>query len=82
MLESLAQRASEAGGRVADLSGEGAVAARRALGKASTASRRAIDRLTREWKQMDTAKKAKFVAALLAALAAASAPLVRGRRRK
>jgi hypothetical protein len=82
VLEGLARRASAAGVRIADLSGEGAVAARRAIGKASTASRRTIDRLTREWQQMDTARKVRFVAALLGALAAASAPLVRKARRK
>lgn len=82
VLEDLARSASAAGVRIADRSREGAVVARRAIGKASTASRRTIDRLTREWRQMDTARKVRFVAALLGALAAASAPLVRKARRK
>ncbi len=56
--------------------------ARRTLGKASTASKKTIDRLAREWKGMDTAKRAQFIAALLGALAAASAPIVRRRLKK
>jgi hypothetical protein len=61
---------------IAEASGQGATAVRRALGSASKASRRSITRMAHEWKSMDARKKAQVLAALLAA-AAASAPLVR-----
>jgi hypothetical protein len=67
---------------LAALSGEGIEKARGALGKAGTASRKTIDRMTREWKQMDPRRRAQVVAALVAALAAASAPIVRSRMKK
>ena len=67
----------DAGSRVAAASGQSAQATRRAWRRVSGASRKTIDRLTADWKQMDPARKAQFVAALLTALAAASAPLVR-----
>jgi hypothetical protein len=56
--------------------------ARTALGKAGAASRRTIDRLLKEWKRMDTSRKLQFTAALLGALAAATAPVVRSRMKK
>jgi hypothetical protein len=77
LLRALASKASGARGRLAAASGEGARATRRTWQKVSGASRKTIDRLAAEWKQMDTAKKAQVLAALLAALAAASAPMVR-----
>jgi len=77
MLQALARRAVRARGRLAQASGSGAQATRRAWRTVSGASRKTIERLTSEWKQLDRAKKAQFVAALLTALAAASAPLVR-----
>jgi hypothetical protein len=77
LLQTLASKASDARGRIAAVSGDGAQATRRAWRKVSGASRETIDRLAADWKQMDSAKKAQFIAALLTALAAASAPLVR-----
>jgi hypothetical protein len=56
--------------------------ARAALGKAGAASKRTIDRLLREWRRMDTSRKLQFTAALLGALAAATAPVVRSRMKK
>jgi hypothetical protein len=77
LLRSLADKATDAGDRIAAVSGQGAQATRRAWRKVSGVSRTTIDRLTADWKQMDPVRKAQFVAALLTALAAASAPLVR-----
>ena len=82
LLAGLSRQAARAGSRIAALSAEGVSSARRTLGKAGVASKKTIDRMTREWKQMDTAKRAQFVAALLGALAAASAPIVRSRLKK
>jgi hypothetical protein len=62
---------------IAEASGQGATAVRRAVGTASKASRKTVTRLANEWKQMDPKKKAGVLAALLGAAAAASAPLVR-----
>ena len=62
---------------IAEASGSGATAVWRTVGKASAASRDTISRLAREWKAMDPRKKARILAALLGAAAAASAPLVR-----
>lgn len=56
--------------------------ARAALGKAGAASRKTIDRLLKEWRRMDTSRKLQFTAALLGALAAATAPVVRARMKK
>ena len=67
---------------IAEASGHGAAAVARALGSASTSSRRTISRLAREWKGMDPKKKARVLAALLGAAAAASAPLVARRFKK
>lgn len=62
---------------IAEASGQGATAVRRAVGTASKASRKTVTRLANEWKAMDPKKKARILAALLGAAAAASAPLVR-----
>lgn len=62
---------------IAEASDQGATAVRRAVGNASKMSRRTVTRLAREWKAMDPKKKARVLAALLTAAAAASAPLVR-----
>ena len=62
---------------LAEASGQGATAVRRAVGSASKASRQTVTRLAKEWKGMDPRKKARILAALLGAAAAASAPLVR-----
>ncbi len=62
---------------IAEASGQGATAVRRAVGSASKVSRKTVTRLANEWKAMDPKKKARVLAALLGAAAAASAPLVR-----
>lgn len=62
---------------IAEASGQGATAVWRTVGRASAASRDTVSRLAREWKAMDPRKKARILAALLGAAAAASAPLVR-----
>jgi len=67
---------------IAEASGHGASAVWRTMGRASTASRESVTRLAREWKGMDPRKKARILAALLGAAAAASAPLVRKRFKK
>jgi hypothetical protein len=41
-----------------------------------------MNRLTREWKKMTPARRAQVATALLTALAAASAPVVKGWRKK
>ena len=82
LLQKFAAKASETGAGVAALSGEGAAVARRTLSQATTASKKTIGRLKKEWKRMDTQRKAQVVAAVLGALAAASAPFVRNRIRR
>jgi hypothetical protein len=67
---------------IAEASEAGADAVRKAVGDASTASRRTVTRLANEWKAMDPKKKARILAALLGAAAAASAPLVRSRLKR
>lgn len=79
MLRGFAEKATEAGASLASLSGEGVQSARRAIGQAGAASKSTIDRITRQWQRMDAKKRAQFIAALLAALAAASAPIVRSK---
>jgi hypothetical protein len=82
LLDGLATKAAAAGKEMKVLSGQGTDAARRAMKDAGTASKKTIARLSKEWKSMDSARRAKFVAALLAALAAASAPIVRAGMKK
>ncbi|MEP7132065.1 MAG: hypothetical protein ABI914_02795 [Acidobacteriota bacterium] len=82
MLRGFADRATEAGASLASLSGEGVQSARRAIGQAGAVSKNTIDRITREWQRMDGKRRAQFIAALLAALAAASAPIVRSKLKK
>jgi len=82
LLDGLATKAAAAGKEMKTLSGQGTDAARRAMKDAGTASKKTIARLAKEWKGMDNARRTKFVAALLAALAAASAPIVRAGRKK
>jgi len=77
MIRALGRGAAKARGQITAASAEGSEATRRAWKKVSGASRRTIDKLAAEWKGMDKARKAQVVAALLTALAAASAPLVR-----
>jgi hypothetical protein len=73
LLNDLAKRANRAGETIASLSEEGATTARRTLGAVTATSRKTINRVQREWDQMDNARRAQFVGALLAALAAAAA---------
>ena len=82
VIHSITAGVSVARAAIAEASGQGATAVVRAVGNASTASRRTISRLAREWKAMDPRKKARVLAALLGAAAAASAPLVRSRWKK
>jgi hypothetical protein len=82
LLGTLQKRAADAGSRLAELSGESAVAAKKAVGTITTSSRRTIQGVKREWSRMDTRTRVKFVAALLGTLAAASGTVVASRRRK
>jgi hypothetical protein len=77
MIRSIAESVSVTRQAIAEASGQGATAVRRAYGTASKASRETVTRLANEWKAMDPKKKAGILAALLGAAAAASAPLVR-----
>ena len=77
VIRSITGSVTTARAAIAEASGQGATVVRRAVGNASTASRRTVTRLAREWKAMDPRKKARILAALLTAAAAASAPLVR-----
>lgn len=82
VIESITGSVGVARAAIAEASGQGAAAVRSALGTASTASRKTITRLARDWKAMDPGKKARILAALLGAAAAASVPLVRKRLKK
>ena len=80
VIKSITGSVAVARAAIAEASGQGATAVARALGSASASSRKTITRLAREWKAMDPRKKARVLAALLGAAAAASAaPLVRRR---
>lgn len=82
LLTGFAARATKTGASLAAFSGQRVQKARVALGKAGAASKKTIDRLAREWNKMDSKRRVQFVAALLTALAAASAPIVRTRMKK
>lgn len=82
LLGSLASTASRTGLQIAELSGKGASAARRAVGKAGSASRKAAARAVREWKKMDTPRKVEFTVTLLSALAAATGAIARSRKKR
>jgi hypothetical protein len=77
VIRSITGGVSVARAAIAEASGQGATAVRRAVGSASRASRTTVKRLANEWKHMDPKTKARVLAALLGAAAAASAPLVR-----
>jgi len=77
VIQSITGGVTVARAAIAEASGHGASAVWRTVGRASTASRKTVTRLAREWKGMDPRKKARILAALLGAAAAASAPLVR-----
>ncbi len=82
LIEGWAAKAAVAGKSLRTLSGQGANAARQAFHGVGAASKKTIARLTKEWERMDARRRAQFVAALLAALAAASAPIVRNRMKR
>lgn len=82
LLDGWSTRAAAAGKGLKTLSGQGTDAARKAFRGAGAASKKTIARLAKEWEGMDTKRRTQFVAALLAALAAASAPIVRTRMKK
>ncbi len=82
LLEGWAAKAAAAGKSLKTLSGQGTNAAKQAFQGAGTASKKTIARLTKEWESLDTKRRAQLLAALLAALAAASAPIVRNRLKK
>jgi hypothetical protein len=82
LLDGFTARAAGTRDRIAAFSEEGASAARRTLEQASASTRTAVGRLSREWKRMTPVRRAQFAAALLTALAAASAPVVRNRWKK
>jgi hypothetical protein len=82
LIRQLAAQAGRAGSRIASISEDGVVTARRGWGKASAISRKAIQRFASEWQKMDTKKRIQFVSAILGAVAAASAPIVRKKLRK
>lgn len=77
VIQSITGGVTVARAAIAEASGRGASAVWRTAGRASTASRQTVSRLAREWRAMDPRKKARILAALLGAAAAASAPLVR-----
>jgi hypothetical protein len=77
VIESITGGVAIARAAIAEASDQGATVVRRAVGSASKSSRQTVTRLAREWKAMDARKKARILAALLTAAAAASAPLVR-----
>jgi hypothetical protein len=82
VIRSITAGVSVARAAIAEASETGAGAVRKAMGDASIASRRTVTRLADEWKNMDPKKKARILAALLGAAAAASAPLVRSRLKR
>lgn len=82
LLRRLARSAGDAGARLAVASGTGARATRRAWTRLSDSSRKTIGKLAKQWSGMDPKRKAQLIAALVGALAAASAPIVRRRLKK
>ena len=82
LLEGWAAKAAAAGKSLKTLSGQGTDVARQAFRGAGAASKKTIARLAKEWESLDTKRRTQFVAALLAALAAASAPVVRNRMKR
>jgi hypothetical protein len=82
LLDEWSARAAAAGKGLKTLSAQGTSAARKAFRGAGAASKKTIARLAKEWEGMDAKRRAQFIAALVAALAAASAPIVRSRLKK
>ena len=77
VIRSIAGGVAIARAAIAEASGDGATAVRRAAGDATRASRETVTRLAREWRAMEPRRKAGLLAVLLGAAAAASVPLVR-----
>ena len=77
LIRSIAGGAAIARAALAEASGEGAVAVRRAADNASRVSRDTVTKLAQEWRALEPKRKARLLAALLGAAAAASVPLVR-----
>ena len=82
MLESFSKSASRAGASISAVSGESVRSAKKAWNQAGVASKSTVKRVLKEWRDLDPKRRAQYVAALLAALAAASAPVVRARLKK
>lgn len=82
MLDAFAKSASRAGASVSAVSGKSVRSAKRAWNRAGVASKSTVKRVLKEWKSLDSKRRASYVAALLGALAAASAPIVRSRLKK
>jgi hypothetical protein len=82
MLDEISEKAARAGSKISELSGQGAKAARMAARSAGAATRKAVQTSVKEWKKLDTPRRLEFVATLLAALAATSGAIARGRRKK
>jgi hypothetical protein len=79
-LAALGRRADEARVKLAELGDEGATAASQSLQRASSATRTQLGKLEKTWKGLDAPKKAAVVTGVLAAIAAAAAPLVRRKK--
>jgi hypothetical protein len=77
LIRSIAGGVAIARAALAEASGEGATAVRRAAGNATRASRKTVSKLAEEWRALEPRRKARLLAALLGAAAAASVPLVR-----
>jgi hypothetical protein len=77
LIRSIAGGAAIARAALAEASGEGAIAVRRAASNATRASRKTVTKLAQEWRALEPRRKARLLAALLGAAAAASVPLVR-----
>jgi hypothetical protein len=77
LIRSIAGGVAIARAALAEASGESAVAMRRAAGNATRVSRETVTKLAEEWRALEPRRKARLLAALLGAAAAASVPLVR-----
>jgi hypothetical protein len=74
----VAGRAQAAGAKLARLSRNGAISAKRKLDDVKGLSKKTARRLARDWKSMSTKRRVQLVATLVAALGAAAAvPAVR-----
>jgi hypothetical protein len=82
MLASFSKSASRAGASVSSLSSDSVRSAKRAWNKAGVASKSTVKRVLKEWRDLDPKRRASYVAALVGALAAASAPIVRSKLKR